>query len=317
MRFGFNAETAESNAFQDANHNLDNEEARLRAVEEFDAFVKKLQDQQIEVVVAQDVADPVTPDAVFPNNWVSFHRNGTVVLYPMFAPVRRLERRDDIIEMLKTKENFEELRRIDLSHYEAQEQYLEGTGSMILDRVNRIAYACISPRTNEVVFNDFCSQMGYRPMIFTAVDGKNKEIYHTNVMMCIGEKLAIICLDSVRKRDESTRLEKAFSETGKEIINLSYEQMNEFAGNMLEVKNTEGKSFMVMSQQAYDSLFDYQVESIEKHCEIISAPLTTIETLGGGSARCMMAEVFLPKKNQGNMGDSDLKGDIKIEFAND
>ena len=296
MQFGFNEETAESNAFQDANHNLDQEEARLRGIEEFDAFVNKLSEKEVDVIVVRDFPEPKTPDAVFPNNWISFHSDGSIVLYPMNAPVRRLERRPDIIDSLKSQYKFEEVRRIDLTHYEATDQFLEGTGSMVLDRVNRIAYACLSPRTNETVLNDFCAQMNYRPIAFTALDGKNQEIYHTNVMMSIGEKLAIVCLDAVRSKEDRQKLEKAFKETNKEILNLSPEQMNEFAGNMLEVKNTEGKSFMVMSQQAYDSLFDYQVESIENHCGIISSSLETIEALGGGSARCMMAEVFLPKQ---------------------
>jgi len=295
MQFGLNIETAESNAFQDQQFVVDKEEARHKAMEEFDAFVVKLRAHGIQVIVVEDLSEPVTPDAVFPNNWISFHQDGTIVLYPMMAPNRRLERREDVIKSLTAAHGFKESRRIDLTAYEAENLFLEGTGSMVLDRKNRIAYACLSPRTDETILNDFCGKMNYRLLAFEAVDQNDQLIYHTNVMMCVGESIMVVCHDAIKTGADQKKFEDFCTETEKEVVSINFDQMNNFAGNMLEVKNEAGEHFMVMSQQAYDSLFDYQIEVIEKYCKIISAPLNMIETLGGGSARCMMAEVFLPK----------------------
>jgi len=296
VQFGLNVETAESNAFQDQQYEIDKEAARLKAIEEFDFFVDKISAHGIQVLVVKDLSEPITPDAVFPNNWISFHKDGTIILYPMMAVNRRLERREDVIESLVEFHGFQETRRIDFTHYEEQNIFLEGTGSMVLDRKNRIAYACLSPRTNEKILNDFCGRMNYRPVAFEAVDEEGQLIYHTNVMMCVGEKVMVVCHDSIKTNSDQKKFDKVCEETEKEIVSINYEQMNQFAGNMLEVQNADGEHFMIMSQQAYDCLFDYQIEIIEKYCTILSAPLNIIETLGGGSARCMMAEVFLPKK---------------------
>lgn len=292
--FGFNEETAASNAFQSNDGRLQHEEISRQAVAEFDAFVEKLRAVGVDVTVAEDTNRPLKPDAVFPNNWISFHADGTIVTYPMYAPVRRLERRDDIVRLVQDK--FKVERKLQLEEYEEIDQYLEGTGSMIIDRPNRLVYACLSPRTHFDLLHRYCKLMGYEAVAFHAIDGEGREIYHTNVMMALGESFVVICLDSVPSEVENDLLRQKFAATDKEIIEISLDQMLSFAGNMLQVRGANGETWLVMSEQAYRSLLPEQVARINRHTNILYAPLNVIETYGGGSARCMMAEVFLPER---------------------
>ncbi len=292
--FGFNPETANNNAFQSNEGNLSVEEISAAAIAEFDSFVDKLRTYQIQVLVIQDTDIPLKTDAVFPNNWVSFHEDGLVLTYPMFSPNRRLERRTDIIETIG--EQFEINTWIKLENHELAGKYLEATGSMILDRTNQIAYACHSDRTHPELFADFCKSMNFTPLLFTAQDQEGKDIYHTNVMMAIDETLAIICLEALPNEEERARVEQSLKDSGKEIIAISFAQMNAFAGNMIGVKNAEGETFLIMSSAAYHSLDMQQTERILAHTAIIHSSLEHIEKYGGGSARCMIAEIFLPKK---------------------
>lgn len=292
--FSFNEETAGSNAFQSNDATQPATEISQKAVAEFDAFVERLRLAGVNVIVVQDTDKPVKPDAVFPNNWVTFHEDGKIVTYPMYATVRRLERREDILKNIQSEYRVE--KKIHLEEYENIGQYLEGTGSMIFDRTNKIAYACLSPRTNLVLLKRFCKLTGYEPVAFHAVDGEGKEIYHTNVMMALGETFVVICLETVEDDEEAAELLQKFAETHKEIIEITMEQMMAFAGNMLQVRNAAGDTYLVMSEQAYRSLTETQVQQIQKHTNILFSPIPTIETFGGGSVRCMMAEVFLPKK---------------------
>ena len=289
VAFGFNTQTAESNAFQ--NRDDDQQAVQQKAVQEFDDFVKVLRDNGVSVTVINDTPEPHTPDSIFPNNWVSFHNNGDIFLYPMQAGNRRLERREDIIRQLE--ETFKANHVIDLSRFEAKNQFLEGTGSMVLDRENKIAYACLSPRTNAEVLKAFCDYTGYAAVTFDAFDQNGQAIYHTNVLMAIGSKFAVICLDSITNEQEKEAVISSLKSTGKEIIDITFDQMNHFAGNMLEVKSANGGSLLVMSQAAYNSLTSEQKVGLEKYGKLVYADINTIETNGGGSARCMMAEVHL------------------------
>ncbi|WP_292940117.1 citrulline utilization hydrolase CtlX [Mucilaginibacter sp. 44-25] len=289
VAFGFNAQTAESNAFQ--NRDDDQFAVQQKAVEEFDGFVNVLRQNGVNVIVVNDTPEPHTPDSIFPNNWVSFHDNGDIILYPMQAENRRLERREDIIRQLE--ESFAAKRVIDLSRFELKDDFLEGTGSMVLDRPNKIAYACISPRTNAEVLKAFCDYTGYKAITFDAIDQNGQAIYHTNVLMALGSGFVVICLDSITNATEKELVIKSIQTTGKEIIDISFDQMNHFAGNMLEVKNTSGDTLIVMSKAAFDSLSNEQKNALEKYGKLVYADISTIETNGGGSARCMMAEVHL------------------------
>lgn len=289
--FAFNPQTAVNNSFQKITEQLHVHE---KALQEFDNFVNILSVYGIKVTVIQDTLEPHTPDSVFPNNWISFHEDGTVVLYPMFADNRKLERNKNIIEQLS--DAFFIRTTIDLTEYEQKNAYLEGTGSMVLDRDNEIAYACLSPRTNASVLYDFCDSIGYSPVLFNAVDENGKEIYHTNVMMCIADTYVVICYASIKDGLQKQMLADKFKETDKEVIEINLQQMNHFAGNMLQVKNIAGNQFIIMSTQAYNSLTEDQVSILQSFNPIIHSSLNTIEQNGGGSARCMMAEVFLPSK---------------------
>jgi len=289
VNFGFNEETAGSNAFQ--KRNAEKADANEQAQREFDGMVGTLRENGVDVTVIDDTPDPYTPDSIFPNNWVSFHNDGGVFLYPMQAENRRLERREDIISDLE--DHFSVRHVIDLSRFEQENKFLEGTGSMVLDRVNKIAYACISPRTDREVLALFCEQAGYKEVSFHAFDEYHMAIYHTNVLMCIGSGFAIICLDSITDAEEKAAVISILKLTHKEIISISFAQMNQFAGNMLEVKNNGGETLIVMSQNAYNALGE-QKATLEKFGKLVYADITTIETNGGGSARCMMAEVHLP-----------------------
>lgn len=289
--FAFNPQTAVNNSFQKITEQLHVHE---KALVEFDNFVKVLSIYGIKVTVIQDTLEPHTPDSVFPNNWISFHEDGTVVLYPMFANNRKLERNKNVLEQLK--ENFFIRTIIDLTPYEQQNVYLEGTGSMVLDRDHEIAYACLSPRTNASVLYDFCDSIGYSPVLFNALDHKEREIYHTNVMMCMADTYVVVCLESIQDQLQKQMLADKFKETGKTIVEINLQQMKHFAGNMLQVENIAGNQFLVMSTQAFNSLTEEQVHVLESFNPVIHSPLHTIEENGGGSARCMMAEIFLPFK---------------------
>lgn len=293
--FGYNVQTAESNAFQEPLEGENDKTVEQQAVEEFNELVAKLQASGIQVMVMQDSDAPKKPDAIFPNNWISTHGDGTIVTYPMFAPIRRLERREEIVHALQ--EAFWVKKRIHLENYEAEQLFLEGTGSMILDRVNRLAYACVSARTNLDLLDRFCELMNYEKVAFKAVDANGQEIYHTNVMMALGETFVVICWDTIKNPNERMLLHQKFQETGKEIVEISLEQMLHFAGNMLQVRNEAGERFLVMSEQAYQSLTKAQIEQLTNHTHLIYSPLNTIEKYGGGSARCMIAEIFLPEKS--------------------
>lgn len=296
INFRMNEQTAVNNYFQE-DLDLKNAEINAKAQNEFDAFVEKLRAVGINVIVEEDDKLNDTPDSVFPNNWVSFHSNGDVAKYPMFAENRRKERREEVFVRLE-KEGFVIENIVDYTSAEHEGYFLEGTGSVILDRVNRKAYCALSPRADEELFIEFCEDFEYSPVIFTAyqsVENKRLPIYHTNVMMCIAENFAVICLDSIDDKKERKSIVKHLRQDGKEIISITEAQMHSFAGNMLQLQGENDKRFLVMSEAAHSSLSKSQINSIEKHCAIISSSLETIETCGGGSARCMMAEVFLPK----------------------
>lgn len=293
--FGFNPETAENNFYQQ-NDGRDSAEINRLAQEEFDGFVRLLREHGVRVLVIDDTAEPRKTDAIFPNNWFSTHEDGKIILYPMFSPNRRLERRKDIIEWL-INNGFKVNEIIDLSFFEKDNQYLEGTGSLILDRVNHIVYASKSERTHPVPLEYFGRLMDFEVVDFTAsqvIDGKSSPIYHTNVMMHVGTDIAIVCLDSISPASERLRVQVYIEKTGKKLIPISAKQKFQFAGNMLEVKNQKGEKFTVMSDAAYQSLADAQRNAISKFTKIIVPKIPTIEKIGGGSARCMMAEIFLP-----------------------
>ncbi|QLG47277.1 citrulline utilization hydrolase CtlX [Costertonia aggregata] len=297
VRFRMNEQTSVNNYFMediDIKNNTINEKAQF----EFDTFVSVLKGKGVNVIVVNDTQEPDTPDSIFPNNWVSFHSDGTVGLYPMFAENRRSERREDILDILE-KEGFVIKSVMDYTSAEAENLFLEGTGSILMDRVNQKAYCALSDRANEALFIEFCEDFDCFPVIFTAnqsVDGKRLPIYHTNVMMALGENFSIICLDTIDDKKERKNVVDHLKRDGKEIIKITEEQMHRFAGNMLQVLGAENKRYLVMSSAAFHSLEPDQIKAIENHCEILHSSLDTIETCGGGSARCMMAEVFLPKK---------------------
>lgn len=294
IAFGYNAETAENNYFQVEQKETD---IQQKALSEFKNFVEKLQAKGINVITVKDTIDPHTPDSIFPNNWVSFHQDGKVVLYPMFASNRRVERREDIIETIKN-EGFSVSEIDDWSLPEVQGHYLEGTGSMIFDHDYKIAYGSVSLRLDENLFKEFCEKYGFKPVVFHSyqtVENERLPIYHTNVMMCVADQFVVICLDCIDDELEREKVQEVIKSTNKEIIEISEDQLQQFAGNMLQVQNDQGEKFLVMSETAYKSLNSEQVSNIEKYCEIIHADLNTIEVNGGGSARCMLAEVFLPK----------------------
>ena len=298
IKFGYNVETAENNHYQQLLTAVAPEDIQRRACAEFDRFVDTLRASGINVITVDDTAEKDTPDSIFPNNWISFHDDGTVVTYPMWAPNRRLERREDIVDILQREYGFSVSRKIDYSHFEAEEKYLEGTGSVVLDRQKRIAYACVSPRTHLHLLEEFCAEFGFRPVVFIASQMREEgfaEIYHTNVMMSVGEDLTIFCGDAVKNKWEREHVLDVIRESGKQVILISEAQCNHFAGNMLQVKNRLGERILVMSEQAHQSLTAEQIERLEQRTQLLYSPLTTIEACGGGSARCMMAEIFLPK----------------------
>lgn len=293
VNFSFNAETAVNNAFQQDPGDDGSGDAgtQRQALAEFNNFVALLRDNGVDVTVIDDTPDPYTPDSIFPNNWISFHEGGLVCLYPIFAVNRRLERKPGVLQQLGRA--FRIGQTLDFSSYEKEGLFLEGTGSMVLDRDNKIAYACLSPRTDQSVLLDFCAKTGYRPELFDAVDSRRQAIYHTNVMMCVADRYVVVCLDSLPVEAERRHLSATILDSGKGLIPISLQQMDRFAGNMLQVNNQQGERLLVMSSQAYDSLSPEQIRHLSSYNRILHSPLTTIETNGGGSARCMMAEIHL------------------------
>ncbi len=287
VNFTFNAETAVNNAFQKAG----DAGAQREALDEFNRLVTLLRDHGVDVTVIDDTPDPYTPDSIFPNNWVSFHEKGLVFLYPMFAVNRRPERKPAILQQLG--HSFRIGHTLDFSTYEQAGVFLEGTGSMVLDRDNKLAYACLSPRTDKGVLTDFCLKTGYTPEVFAAVDSSHRAIYHTNVMMCVADRYVVVCLDSLSVKAERQHLDATIRASGKDLLPISLQQMDHFAGNMLQVHNRQGERLLVMSSQAWHSLNPQQIGQLSSYNRIIHSPLMTIETNGGGSARCMMAEIHL------------------------
>lgn len=296
--FRMNEQTATNNYYQKVLDDLTPSQVNESAVKEFDRFVAVLENKGVDVIVVQDTADPDTPDSIFPNNWISFHADGRVGLYPMFAENRRLERREDLFERLQNHYGFNITEIVDFTEFEEHDKFLEGTGSMILDRHFRVAYAALSQRTDRKAFEHFCEVFDYVGVVFNAlqtVGDKRLPIYHTNVMMCVASHFAILCGDCIDDPVEREMVMNMLKDSGKEVILINEEQTKRFAGNMLEVTNTEGKPLLVMSTSAFEALTKQQIERIEKYSEIVHSSLDTIEACGGGSARCMMAEVFLPK----------------------
>ena len=298
INFRMNEQTAVNNYYQ---HEIDNilpSTINSKAQNEFDVFVDKLRSCGVHVIVVSDSDKFDTPDSIFPNNWISFHKDGTIAMYPMFAENRRLERREDILDQVEI-EGFLIENVVDYTSAEEDDIFLEGTGSMILDRENNKAYCALSTRADEELFIEFCEDFEYTPIVFTAnqtVGEEREAIYHTNVMMCIAETFAIVCLSSIDDKKERKNVLKHLKEDGKKVIDITEEQVSCFAGNMLQVHGKDDERFLIMSLAAFDSLTDSQKAQINNHCKIISSSLATIEACGGGSARCMMAEVFLPKK---------------------
>jgi hypothetical protein len=295
--FRMNEQTASSNHYQRALHGLTPENVAGRAQEEFDAMVIRLRSEGVQVMVFDALPHLDTPDALFPNNWVSFHDDGTVALYPMMAPNRRLERREDIVHDLREVHGFDVREVVDFTHFEGQNLFLEGTGSMVLDRTSRKAYAALSPRTDALVLQAFCERMGYTPVPFTAyqwAEEKRMPIYHTNVMMSVGRSFAAICLECIDDAAERSRVENALRADGKHLVVLREDQIAQFAGNMLELQDATGSPCIVLSQAAFDSLDVAQRDTLSAHGRLVPVALDVIEGCGGGSARCMIAEVHLP-----------------------
>ncbi len=298
VAFRMNEQTAVNNYYQKVLDGLSPETVNEKAQQEFDAFVAKLRKAGVNVIVVNDTLEPNTPDSIFPNNWISFHENGDVVLYPMFAENRRAERREDILDILED-EGFEINEIMDYTLAEEDNVFLEGTGSLLLDRENGKAYCALSPRADEELMIEFCEDFEFTPVIFEAfqtVNGERKLIYHTNVMMCLGDTFAVICADCIDDKKERKMVLDSLRGDDKEVILITEEQVNNFAGNMLEVKGKNDERFLVMSESAYKSLTKKQIAQLEAHVEIIHSSLDTIEACGGGSARCMMAEIFLPRE---------------------
>jgi len=291
VHFTFNEQTAINNSFQSTGFSQD---AQTKARKEFDDFVELLRKNKVDVTVIPDTAEPHTPDSIFPNNWISFHELGNVVLYPMFAENRRLERKPLVLETIRQKFLVNNI--IDLTQHEKNNTYLEGTGSLVLDRDKRIAYACLSPRTDSALVEEFCSVMDYQPVIFEAKDQTGRSIYHTNVLMCVADSYVVVCLEAIPDQAQKNAVEAAIVSSGKKLLNISIQQMNQFAGNMLQIKNAVGEPLLIMSSAAYQALDPTQVKKLEAFSRIIHSPLDTIEINGGGSARCMMAEIFLEPK---------------------
>lgn len=291
-RFLSNPQTSQSNAFQKSD--IDAQQSQQNALNEFDAYVSELRRCGVNVLVIDDTVEPHTPDSIFPNNWISLHADGKVVLYPMEAPNRRLERCNKVLEKLKQEFAVEEI--IDLSGFENTGHFHEGTGTMIFDHDKKMTYICFSSRSSPTVMKSVSEKIDYQSFWFHSVDRHGQPIYHTNVMMCVGKTLAVVCLESIRDQDEKASLVKALTASGKKIIDISYDQLEQFAGNMLELSSRDGEPVFAMSRQAWSALTEDQQATISAYAKVALAPIDTIERLGGGGARCMIAEIFLPRR---------------------
>ena len=294
--FGFNEETAGTNLFQSRPGETDTAAVSNLAVAEFDALVDTIRNAGSEVIVVRDRPESLTTDAVFPNNWISFHSDGTVVLYPMHAPSRRPERRDDIVPMLKANHGFDVTRIVDLGHHEREGRYLEGTGSIVFDHMNRSAYACLSARTDAALVDELAKILGYEPVVFHASDREGNDVYHTNVVMSIGNEFAVVATEAIPGSKERRRVVESLEATGRHLVRIDLDQMTRFGSNILEVEGREGDRVLVMSTSARDAFKPEQLAILEDSARIVASPLPTIEAVGGGSARCMLAEVFLTRK---------------------
>ncbi len=292
--FGYNPLTAQSNAFQVKDATNTPGEISRAAQQEFDRFHDLLKKHNINVIVMEDRPGTILPDSVFPNNWISLHHDGTVVLYPMMAENRRLERRMDILPYLQNKYGFSIIRILDYTNHEVDGQYLEGTGSVVFDYVNRIAYANRSDRTDEVVFRKLCADLDYNGVFFDAVDPDGNNIYHTNVMMCLGTGFVVICLDAIPNESMRLMLLQSFEESGHEVVDINFRQLNHFAGNMIEVMDKDKQPVIIMSESAFHSLRADQKKRLSIHGTILFSPIPQIQKYGGGSARCMIAGIYLP-----------------------
>jgi len=300
VRFESNPLTAASNLFQGKTQKSP-EEQQQAALREFDRLAAVLGDAGIHVIVVDDTAEPHTPDSIFPNNWVSFHADGRVVLYPMEATNRRTERRLDVVENIDTRFGYQISEIVDLSHHEQAGHFLEGTGSMVLDRANRVIYACLSSRTHLDPLGDFAQRMNYDVVAFDAVDRDGVPIYHTNVLMNVGEELAVICDAAIEREDQRAAVLQRLRDSGHDVLSLSYDQLDAFAGNMLELRSVDGERLVVLSQQAFDSLSHEQVQRLRANGRIVTAAIETIEASAGGSVRCMLAEIHLLKRTASDL----------------
>lgn len=292
VAFSFNEQTGASNAFQSSDEGEDKSKINEAAQAEFDAMVQTLGDHGVNVIVIDDTPSPHTPDAVFPNNWVSFHSDGTIITYPMMATNRRLEIREDVLDKVCEQTAFKKRKRLHMEQLTEHGLILEGTGSMIIDRVNNIIYACLSPRTNAGALEKLAEHLNYDLVSFRSVDAAGQEIYHTNVMMCLGDKFAVLGAESIKDEVELGQIRTSLRTTGHEVVELSTAQLEQFAGNMLQVCNSDGENILVMSQAAYDSLEQTQIDTLSGYNKLLAIPIPTIEKYGGGSTRCMLAEVF-------------------------
>ena len=288
--FGFNLETAASNSFQQE-LKVSADEILERAIEEFDNAVHVLRSNDIGVYIVEDTLVPTKPDAIFPNNWISFHPNGTLILYPMEALNRRCERRLEVVLELQQKFNFEKI--LDLSHFESQNLFLEGTGSVVFDHENKVAFAATSSRTSEIVFLELCKQIQYTPIMFSAFDENGQPIYHTNVIMCMGDDFVVVCLECLPDEQNRNLFVNEVSRLGKRVLEISVAQMNAFAGNMLLLRDSQNNNKLVLSETAYQSLTSAQLDFLKQRIDFVRFEIPLIESIGGGSARCMLAEVFL------------------------
>lgn len=297
VAFHGNPETVESNAFQRPPEVADPAAEQAAAAVEFDGLVTALSDAGVTTVVVPDRAEPPTPDSIFPNNWLSLHADGTAVLYPMMAPSRRGERRRDVLELLSREHGFRVERVLDLSSHEAAGHFLEGTGSMVLDRAHRVAYACLSPRTDAGVLAEAARLLDYEPLAFAAADESGVPVYHTNVMMCVGSSFAVVCEEAISDAGQRDAVRRRLEACGHEVVPIDFAQMRSFAGNMLELAGTGGARVLVLSARALESLRPDQVRALEARCALLPVPVATIEDSGGGSVRCMLAEVHLPRRS--------------------
>jgi len=295
VAFGRNPDSARTNAFMRDATGQRPDELQAAALHEFQGLVERLENDGVEVLVYRDSVDSPSPDAIFPNNWVSFHEDGRAILYPMEPPNRRPERRKEILDWLSVEKGFRLSEVVDLSHHEAEGRFLEGTGSMVFDRPGRTVYASVSPRTTPSLLREYGARFGLRVVSFHAHDADGVPVYHTNVALALGSGVAVFCGEAVRDRSERRALVESLENGGREVVEITMEQLYAFAGNMLALENARGETLIVMSERAFSSLRPPQLERLERQARLVTSAIPTIEDYGGGSVRCMLAEVFLPR----------------------